>query len=118
MFCTIQSAAAPVVAGWTCSWPDSFDEMLICAAPRLMPLWGMLQGATPGYLEHEELLLEVTVGLPGGRASPPDGQPGAPPRQAGSDSGAGEGACAAAEAERLGPLAGSGRLTLATPIIR
>lgn len=39
--------------------------MLVCSAPKAMPLWRMLTGSLPGYVEHEELLLSVTVGLAG-----------------------------------------------------
>ncbi|PRW44940.1 lysine-specific demethylase 2A-like [Chlorella sorokiniana] len=49
---------------WLCLWPDSFASCTVastCAQRNVLPLWQMLSGQRPGFLEHEELLLRIQV---------------------------------------------------------
>lgn len=56
-------------AGWLCSVSTGFNR--VCLGQAALPLWRMLSGQLPGFVQHGELLLRITVAaLPGGGGRP------------------------------------------------
>ncbi len=62
------AAAFPLApAEWLCKWPESFatcttgSGCISCVNYSTLPLWQMLSGQRPGFLQHGELLLRIRV---------------------------------------------------------